>query len=1197
MNTSLLLRLKSCSKTALRNLVIACLALAASIPAGAQPVPPTNNTSAPYLGFYEWGLLSSNNPCQSRFKWMDTWLNRTNPWLLDFTGYDNWADLQTNVYLLESAKEYLRDNPGATFVLTVGMLPGSGGTPQSGTSLATGATGAYNTYFSNIAQSLVTYGIANRTVIRLGHEFNGNWYPWQVPSQAQAVNYANYWIQVVTAMHGVPGASGIKFFWCAANAWTGYGLAAAYPGNAYVDYIGCDIYDSCYAQNTYPYPANDSPADMLQRQKNAWASQSGTNNNGLAWFENFAKTNGKPMAIGEWGMWALGGDGRGGGDDTYFVQQMYNFIQTPSNNVAFSIYFDVGLNQISQAPTEPPSVFPTGRALFQQLFAVPPFAVNNDIGTTGLAGGCTAFAATGAGNGFLAGGTSDNFHFASQAISGNTVCLAQITSMSTSTGQSGLMIRQTMAANDPYAALFVSNGQLIFQSRTTAGAAATQNSVISSVTAPVWLKMLRTGNVITGYTSTDGLNWIYAGGQTVAMNSSAYAGVAVGSGSTSVLNTTGLANVNNLDIAASYFNTATSKENSVTPAIASAIFLGTSSTTGVTKTGSWYLQTPLVSQYGGAILTSYTPTTASTATLTPTLPTTGQYDVYAAAPGNWQDGDQCPVTITSASGTTALTFNNQSNDGLWVYQGTYNFNAGTSGKWTLANTNSPGGEGYVTVNAVMFVPVPTATVTGLPPVPTGLTATAGNAQVSLTWTAAFGATGYNVLRSTTSNGTYSIISTNQSSTSFVNTGLTNGTTYYYEVNAVNSSGTSANSSPVSATPSGGSSSLPAGQTDVDIGGSLPAGTGNDSGGVYTLTGGGANVWGTSDQFNYAYQSGGGDETIITRVTGLSGAGLNASAKAGIMFRDSTATGAIFVDVDYIPSSTGVGRVEFLYRPTTGASATSLPGVNVNVAPLSPNAPVWIKLVKSGTTFTGYYSTSVTTPAWNLIGSTTVSLTNNSNYLTGLDVCSLNNGTPVTGTFDNVSMLPTGQTDIDIGGPSPAGTASYASGTGVYTVTAGGANIYNTSDQYNYLNQSGSGDQTLIARVTGLSGTNLNQYAKAGVEFRDSTAANAIDVKVDYEPGTVNFTYRSATGASTVLVAYPTVSVTPSPTTPVWVKLVKSGTSYSAFYSTSVSTPTWTQVGSTTTVTLTNNNSYLEGLCTCSHNNGTAVTATYDNVGF
>jgi fibronectin type 3 domain-containing protein len=86
-----------------------------------------------------------------------------------------------------------------------------------------------------------------------------------------------------------------------------------------------------------------------------------------------------------------------------------------------------------------------------------------------------------------------------------------------------------------------------------------------------------------------------------------------------------------------------------------------------------------------------------------------------------------------------------------------------------------------------------------PPTPANLQATAGNAQVALTWSASAGATSYNVKRSTTNGGPYTQISS-PSTNSFTDTGLTNATTYYYVVSAVNSAGQSANSNQASATP-------------------------------------------------------------------------------------------------------------------------------------------------------------------------------------------------------------------------------------------------------------------------------------------------------------------------------------------------------------------------------------------------------------
>jgi len=87
-----------------------------------------------------------------------------------------------------------------------------------------------------------------------------------------------------------------------------------------------------------------------------------------------------------------------------------------------------------------------------------------------------------------------------------------------------------------------------------------------------------------------------------------------------------------------------------------------------------------------------------------------------------------------------------------------------------------------------------------PAAPTGLTATAGNAQVGLSWTASSAATSYTIKRATVSGGPYTNVGTAAAATGFTDTGLSNGTTYFYVVSAVNAGGESANSSPASATP-------------------------------------------------------------------------------------------------------------------------------------------------------------------------------------------------------------------------------------------------------------------------------------------------------------------------------------------------------------------------------------------------------------
>src|SRR5271167_3309417 len=87
----------------------------------------------------------------------------------------------------------------------------------------------------------------------------------------------------------------------------------------------------------------------------------------------------------------------------------------------------------------------------------------------------------------------------------------------------------------------------------------------------------------------------------------------------------------------------------------------------------------------------------------------------------------------------------------------------------------------------------------VPAVPSGMMASAGNAQVSLTWSVSAGATSYHVKRATVSGGPYTQVAA-PAATSFMDSGLTNGTKYFYVASAVNAKGESANSAETSATP-------------------------------------------------------------------------------------------------------------------------------------------------------------------------------------------------------------------------------------------------------------------------------------------------------------------------------------------------------------------------------------------------------------
>jgi fibronectin type 3 domain-containing protein len=148
-----------------------------------------------------------------------------------------------------------------------------------------------------------------------------------------------------------------------------------------------------------------------------------------------------------------------------------------------------------------------------------------------------------------------------------------------------------------------------------------------------------------------------------------------------------------------------------------------------------------------------------------------------------------PYTVIASPTTTSFTNTGLTNGTIYYY--------------VVSAVNTSGESG----NSSQVSATPTAS-SSPPAPPSGLGATAGNAQVTLAWAASSGATSYRVKRATVSGGPYTVVAS-PTTTSFTNTGLTNGTTYYFVVSAVNSFGESANSSQVSATPTASSSLPPA----------------------------------------------------------------------------------------------------------------------------------------------------------------------------------------------------------------------------------------------------------------------------------------------------------------------------------------------------------------------------------------------------
>jgi fibronectin type 3 domain-containing protein len=301
--------------------------------------------------------------------------------------------------------------------------------------------------------------------------------------------------------------------------------------------------------------------------------------------------------------------------------------------------------------------------------------------------------------------------------------------------------------------------------------------------------------------------------------------------------------------------------------------------------------------------------------------------------------------------------------------------------------------------------------------PTGVTATAtSSGQVNLTWNALTNATSYIVKRSTVSGGPYSIIARGLIATNFTDNVVAVGIKYYYVVSAIIGDLESSGSPEATV-------NLPllSPWVSQDIGGAVSQSSAIYNNGVFSVTGAGADIQGTADAFRFAYVPVTGNCTIIARVSGVQN--IDPWSKAGVMIRDSVAANGANAFIGVTPGN----GVTWQYRSTDGGGT-----IYNNTGSLT--APCWLKLVRSGNTFTGYYSPDGVT--WTQQGTATCTI--GTSALVGLAVTSHNSSSVCTATFDNVTvpgwpLLPrvpgsltatAGNAQVTLSWPAVSGASSY-----------------------------------------------------------------------------------------------------------------------------------------------------------------------------
>ncbi|HEU5078795.1 MAG TPA: cellulase family glycosylhydrolase [Opitutaceae bacterium] len=124
--------------------------------------------------------------------------------------------------------------------------------------------------------------------------------------------------------------------------------------------------------------------------------------------------------------------------------------------------------------------------------------------------------------------------------------------------------------------------------------------------------------------------------------------------------------------------------------------------TGVVKTGGWAVSTSSTGYYGSNYWHDGNngATGGRKVTYTPAITTSGYYDVYARWVTNANRATNVPIDINSATGTTTVTVNQQTNNGVWVLLGRFQLNAGAAGSVVIRND---GANGYVIADAIEYI--------------------------------------------------------------------------------------------------------------------------------------------------------------------------------------------------------------------------------------------------------------------------------------------------------------------------------------------------------------------------------------------------------------------------------------------------------------------------------------------------------------
>lgn len=198
------------------------------------------------------------------------------------------------------------------------------------------------------------------------------------------------------------------------------------------------------------------------------------------------------------------------------------------------------------SPSTPKQVIPSAQ-LYGNLTDVSSPWQQSDIGVPPIAGSATVEDGlfTVSGSGRRIGKTADAFHFVYQSLNGDGMITAQILNVQETNAQAraGVMIRGSLDPSAPFALMGLNaSDEALFQTRSSAGGSAI-NQTGGTGFESLWVRLVRAGDRLTGFRSTDGQTWTQVGFLDITMSSNVFVGLAVSAHSDTLLNTSLMDNV------------------------------------------------------------------------------------------------------------------------------------------------------------------------------------------------------------------------------------------------------------------------------------------------------------------------------------------------------------------------------------------------------------------------------------------------------------------------------------------------------------------------------------------------------------------------------------------------------------------------------------------------------------------------------